>query len=48
MHSLNQSETRFARERRLKEEFYDRYMELKNEWDKLHHSMGEDEQDVEF
>ena len=48
MHSLNQSETRFARERRLKEEFYDRYMELKNEWDKLHHSMGEDEQDGEF
>jgi len=35
MHSLNQSETRFVRERRLKEEFYDRYKSLKNEWDKL-------------
>mgnify|MGYP003153532501 CR=1 FL=1 len=35
MHSLNQSETRFVRERRLKEEFYDRYKSLKNQWDKL-------------
>ena len=39
MHSLNQSETRFVRERRLKEEFYDRYISLKAQcndvrWDK--------------
>ena len=35
MHSLNQSETKFVRERRLKEEFYDRYISLKTQMDKI-------------
>lgn len=44
-HELNISETRFVRERRLKEEFYDRYKSIKNEWEKVVSSKDNEEQE---